>query len=201
MTYFKYLFSDKKALPYWLAMFILAILFSPVGLIQEITTGVSGIAIFLRILMYPAIEGILFIGFYSSGYLNYKKQQRFKQRVEGPLRLGIFSMASVEVFQDNFSITGIKTNYSASFEVKPWKAEFECLETNEAIIILPYVFDLGMFKRHIKPLVINKMEENCKAFRKAIYPEVMELTKKEGRTTALFYKSVETIKQIVVVNR
>ena len=80
-TYIKYLFSDKKASLYWIIIFLGLIILT--GLAYLIKKSVpdyydqdySMISVFTMLILTI----IIYIGFYTSGYINLKLQYRFKE--------------------------------------------------------------------------------------------------------------------------
>lgn len=143
---------------------------------------------------------VIYLGFYLSGFRMFQKQLKYRRWIESEMRTGIFITKKVEVFLNSYSLKPPLQNFDAPINLKPKTVPFDVLETKDTILILGYVFDFGIFKRHITPLVIS--ENKNKEFLKqgAFLIERFEMENQDNQISIKFEKPFKGIKKLVIRN-
>ena len=197
MNYFTYLFSDKKALKYWLLLLIIVITYAGIGILANYegrnTNWISIIFNFVFILF-------LFFGFYSTTYLNYLKRNRFLKFYSHLIDQNSFRKCEVLLFNSTYYVTAIKTNFAGKIKPKPKFETFETFRIDDKIGILGYTYDLGVFKRHIPPILVDiKNYENSTEYKYAKTPKISSINWNENDMEIIFERSVYGIDKIKLI--
>lgn len=143
---------------------------------------------------------VIYCGFYLAGFLMFQKQLKYRRWVEEEMRSGIFITKNVEIFKSSYLLKPPMQNYDAPINIKPRPVTFDVLETKDSILILGYVFDFDIFKRHISPLVISK-NKNME-FRKngAVFIERFEMERQNNQVSIKFEKPYKGLKKMIIRN-
>ncbi len=141
---------------------------------------------------------IIYLGFYLSGFIAYCKQLKYREWIEEKLKIGLFVPQKAELYLDSFTIKPIRQNHDAVIHIKPKSVTFEVLELEDTILILGYVFDYGIFKRHIRPIVISKKHHKTYLKEGAVLQNTNEIKKLDNQIRINFEKSFEGIKSLII---
>lgn len=143
---------------------------------------------------------VIYFGFYLSSFRTLQKQLKYRRWVEEELRSGIFITKNVEIFQGSYSLKPPMQNYDAPINIKPRTETFDVLETKYTILILGYVFDFGIFKRHISPLVISKNKNMEFLKNGAVLIERFEMERQNNQVNIKFEKPYKGLKKMIIIN-
>lgn len=200
MTFLKYVYSDRKALKYWIAIFSIVLFIAVLALLITNQSNDSDYK-FNLYLYLPVAFILVFICFYLTGYWTYLRQQKFKTYIESELKLGRLKSTDIDIGYGNIFVKLFnKQGYEAMISIGNKSVPFEILDVNGLIILLGFVYDLGIFKRHIKPIAISNMKEYRFAWKYVLYPENVEIIESDGKTIITFEKNIEGIKYLIKEN-
>jgi hypothetical protein len=143
---------------------------------------------------------VIYFGFYLSSFRTLQKQLKYRRWVEEELRSGIFITKNVEIFQGSYSLKPPMQNYDAPINIKPRTETFDVLETKYTILILGYVFDFGIFKRHISPLVISENKNMEFLKNGAVLIERFEMERQNNQVNIKFEKPYKGLKKMIIIN-
>jgi hypothetical protein len=149
MNYINYIFLDKKSKIYWISMFVFISFLSIVNYMMHGKEEDASLVFFTVPLLTLVI---IYFGFYLTSFWKYQKQLKYRKWIEEKLNLGLFLTKKVELFLDSFTLKPPMLNYDALIKIKTKSVSFEILEIENCFLILGYVFDFGIFKRHLRPL-------------------------------------------------
>lgn len=157
-NYLTYLFSDKEARPIWCFILIGLTVLSCLSfaLYRQKNDIHEFELIGLMNFWSLGILTIIFIGFYTTSYLNYKGQLSIKRNITE----NRFENVEVEVYQDSFTVKPIKQNYDAKINISPKVEIFEIYLASEYFLLLGCVREFGLFRMHLKPLLIERKGDN-----------------------------------------
>jgi len=139
---------------------------------------------------------IIFFGFYLTSFLKYQKQLKYRKWIEEKLNVGLFRTKNVELFLDSFSLKPPMQNYDAIVKIKTKSVSFEVLEIEDSFLILGYTFDFGIFKRHLKPLVISKIYNKSLLRKGAILRSEFDVVKLSNQVKINLEKSFAGIRSL-----
>jgi hypothetical protein len=163
---------------------------------MNVKEGASLMLLFIPILIFL----VIYFGFYLTGFLTFQKQMRYRRWVEEELETGNFIKMNCEIFQSPFSLKTPMQNYDAPIIIKPETVTFDVLETKDTILILGYVFDFGIFKRHISPLVISKNKNKEFLKKGAVLIDRFEMERQNNRVIIRFEKPYAGIRKMIIRN-
>ena len=197
MNFINYLYSERKSGIYWITIFGFILCFSVINFMTNVNEKDAVLILFFVPILTLLV---IYFGFYLSGFLTFQKQMKYRRWVEEELRTGTFITKNVEIVLNSFSLKPPMQNYDAPINIKPKTVTFDVLETKDTILILGYVFDFGIFKRHITPLVIS--ENKNKEFLKkgAVLIERFEMEKQNNQISIKFEKPYKGIKKMIIRN-
>lgn len=194
MNFINYLYSDRKSGIYWISIFGFVLFLSVFNFIMN---GEEKDAVLILFFVPILTLLVIYLGFYLSGFRMFQKQRKYRRWIESEMRAGSFITKKVEVFLNSYSLKPPMQNYDAPINIKPKTVTFDVLETKDSILILGYVFDFGIFKRHITPLVIS--ENKNKEFLKkgAVLIERFKMEKQNNQISIKFEKPYKGIKKMI----
>lgn len=198
MNYFRYIFSDKNAATYWIGILLVLIIYTLPSILvryNQIESTINNyIWNFTTIIIYIAI----FIGFYTSGYINYRIQQNFKATYKDKIENKTNISVQVEIYQESFKITPLKQNHEAKINIKPRLDTFNLCKVGDNLILLGQVYDLGIFRRHLKPILISLNPASFSGILGVLKPRFHELESTESGLFIIFDESVCGIKKLLI---
>jgi len=193
MNYFKYIFSDKKGLKYWIFAMVFMIIYLSVSILANYQNRQPN-WILLTDFTSLVIVALIFIGFYTISFINVKFQNKFLDIYSVNVTNKSVIEVEVVLFLSSFTTTTLRTNYPAKITLKPKKEVFRIFLIDNCIGILGQSYELGVFRKHIKPIIIpikNKKIENKYKF--AITPCVELIEEDNNDLNIVFSKSVKGI--------
>ncbi len=139
---------------------------------------------------------IIFFGFYLTSFLKYQKQLKYRKWIEEKVNVGIFLTKNVELFLDSFTVKPPMQNYDAIIKIKTKSVSFEVLEIEDSFLILGYTFDFGIFKRHLRPLVVSTISDKTLLKEGAILRSEFEIVKHSNQVKIILKKSFAGIRSL-----
>lgn len=180
---------------YWIS--ILAII-SIFPIIFFFTIGFRELSIWesLRLLRSLSIFIFIYLGFYTSGYIKYRLQERFEKYYNSMFD----SIASLPVliFQDKLIIKPHKTNYEAKINVEPRLDNYKVCRIDNTLVILGKVYDLGIFRRHMRPIQINMANSEVDKLKYVLKPKIRDLFYDENDLVITFERSINEINKLIL---
>ena len=198
MNYFNYLFSDKKANKYWIfhysaltIMIIMVLIFNERNVEPEATSLAEKI--------FPILVGffVIFIFplYYTYSFFNLMIQKTF---VKNNPNLK-FRELTVELCQSRYQTSTLSRNFYVNIKPEPTVDNFTIGIDNDTIAILGKTYDFGIFRQHLKPMVIGR-KENVKMKKKKwiCYPKNFKLNETENILEIEFAKSSNGISKLTI---
>ena len=202
MNYFKYIFSDKKAFKFWILIYIL--IFIPVFLGMAMDFGVDGKLDeyqLTSLIIYFIFWSLAFILFYTIGYYNFKRQERFLKKYAKHIDSSYNLEREVEVFRNSYNVKGFRTNYEARIKPKSKRDIFKVGKIDHLIFMIGQTYDLGVFKREFCPIVVDINDyKNPKKYRYAINPKISTANWIDNDLEIIFKSSVYGIRKVKLFN-
>lgn len=193
MNYLNYLSSDKKSKIYWISIFVFI---SILSLVNYIMNGKEEDARPILFIVPLLTLVIIFFGFYLTSFLKYQKQLKYRKWIEEKLDVGLFLTKNVELFLDSFTVKPPMQNCDAIIKIKTKSVSFEVLEIEDSFLILGYTFDFGIFKRHLRPLVVSKISDKTLLKEGAILRSEFEIVKLSNQVKINLEKSFAGIRSL-----
>jgi hypothetical protein len=199
MTYFQYIFSDKKSRVYWIIVLILITFLTFLRAVILLNNNSNfDFLDYFQLSFYFIIFFIIYVGFYTSSYFAYKTQYRFtdyyKSRIE---RKSIFS---VLINQDKFTIKPLFQSYDVKVSIPLRKDNYQICKIGDSLIILGQVYDFGTFMRHMRPLQINLSNSTNDRLKFAIKPFISDMKINNNDLEIKFKNSVNGINKLVIID-
>jgi hypothetical protein len=191
MNYINYIFLDKKSKIYWISIFVFISFLSIVNYMMHGKEEDASLVLFTVPLLTLVI---IYFGFYLTSFWKYQKQLKYRKWIEEKLNLGLFLTKKVELLLDSFTLKPPMLNYDALIKIKTKSVSFEILEIENSFLILGYVFDFGIFKRHLRPLVVSKTYNKTLLREGAILRNSFEIMKHNNHVKINLEKSFEGIR-------
>ena len=191
------MFSDKKANVFWVFILALIITLNVIGFLDNIgaTLGFSNL---LRIILWLGIYLMVYLGFYTSGFINLRLQAKFKEVYKNRFDKNTIETRQVEVFQDSFTIKPFRQNYDAKISIKPRLDKFEIVTIDNNLILLGQVYDFGIFRRHIRPILIAFDDKHNTKLKYTVKPVIKDAGITEDGFRIRFKKSIYGIKKLMI---
>ncbi len=196
-NYFKYLFSDKGAKVTWIFIFVVLLLVSSISLsihfakTRSIDFNMNTLINFWHL----AVFVIIYFGFYTSSFVNYKKQVSYLKKIS----TNEIEEVEVEVFQSSFIIKPTRQNFDAKINVTPKIEKFKLYIKSEYFLLFGVVREFGLFRMHMKPLLISTSNSKEKIHTKKLNTSKLEI---ENNNTVVYLKDhYKSISKLVVKNR
>ena len=199
MTYFQYMFSDKKAAIYWLIILI-AILIFPVVALSGMGSAIDELEVpdILRLFMYLIIYVVIYIGFYTSGYIKYRLQKKFTDN--NNIHINHIFTVPVEIHQDKFTIKPYRMNYDVKIKVTSHLDYFSVCVIDKTLVLMGKVYDFGIFRRHMKPIQIDTGELATDRLQFVSKPAIKELIPGDNVLIVKFAKSINSINKLIIMD-
>ncbi len=166
MNYFKYILSDKKGRPYWAFYYAALFMFSAIQLsvnwdqISFIDFEIRFNLLFVFYLFTLIIVLFAFPLYYSYSFYNYKIQVRFLKRCYNILNENSIRKVTVETTQSSYEFAGFRTNWKARINPEPTIGTFTIVVIGSDLIVLGLRYGFGVFREHLRPILINLGGEN-----------------------------------------
>lgn len=161
MTYFRFIYSDKKAYTFWITTAVVMLFFSVF----------SSLIRHQCITMFPlyvlAFILLIYIAYYSYDYYKYLKFYESKRILENQSIPCITGICEIDVFQENFTMKQFLGTSDIKVKVTPYRIDGQYIRTKDAIMIFYTTLELGVIKKHEKPICIklsNKTPDYLKNF-------------------------------------
>jgi hypothetical protein len=200
MKYFKYIFSDRKTFVYWTMLFIILFIYSWISIVTNYETRKPDWIGPLDFI-HPFLVITVFLGFYSAGYLNLKRQEWFLKKYSNLVDSNSIKEIEIILFQASYTLKPLRHNYDAKINPKPKTDKFKIFQVENNIGLLGQTYDFGVFKRHIKPIIISlNGNVNLRQFEFAITPRISSINHLENDIEITFESSVFGINKIKLNN-
>jgi hypothetical protein len=200
MTYFKYIFSDKKSMPYWIILFFIIFIYTFVSVIANYEIRKPD---WLSIydFLHPFLVIVVFLGFYSVGYANLKGQEMFLKKYSNLIDKKSIKETNIVLFRESYTVKPLRHNYNAKINPKPKKDIFTTFLIENNVGLLGHTYDFGVFKRHLKPIIIS-LDENkfIKQYESSKIPRVALINHLDNDIEITFEESVFGIRKIRLNN-
>ena len=199
MSYIKYLFSDKKALPYWAVFYIPLFSIILIRIIVFIRSDqpfefdpVSSLVMFFWTFS--------FILYYTSGYFNLKRQEKFLKKYLDVIEENSFRKSQVEISLASYSVTAFRTNYYATIKPKSKLENFTTLRIENKICIIGFSYEFGLLRKDIPPIIIDNDSNNQKKYSYAKMPKILSINWIENDMEITFERPVYWITKIKLID-
>jgi hypothetical protein len=193
MNYFKYIFSDKKGLLYWIFAMVFILMYLSVSIFANYHDRQPK-WIFLTVFSSLVIIALIFIVFYTISFINVKFQNKFLDTyLVNVIKKSVIEM-EVVLYLNSITTTTFKTNFPVKITPKPKKEVFRVFLMDNCIGILGHSYELGIFRKHLRPIIIpikNEKIENKYKF--ALTPSVGLIEENNNDLNIVFSKSVKGI--------
>jgi hypothetical protein len=143
---------------------------------------------------FLVIIALIFVVFYTISFINLKFQNKFLDTYS--VRIIKKSVIEMEVvlYLNPFTTTTFRTNFPAKIELKPRQEIFTVFLIDNCIGILGQSYELGLFRKHLKPIIIPIKNETIKnKYKFAIMPCVELVEVSNNDLIIVFSKSVKGI--------
>ncbi len=197
MTYIKYIFSDKKASVYWISLLMILLIFHIINLIVNFDVfSKFSIGDFVKLYKDVIIYSIIYIGFYTSGYLNFRLQKQFEYYYNS--KIDIKSLKEVEIYQESFALKPLGSNHNAKINIKPRLDSFIIFKIDEILVVFGKTYDFGIFRRHIEPFQINLSNERIDKLKFVSKPKISELEVIDNNLIIKFKEGYNSINKLII---
>ena len=201
MNYLEYLFSDKKALIYWLIGFVGLSLYTVIVILSKIEQTDSDFFDRFWIAGLLIIFLLIFIGYYTISFLDYRLQKRLIDKYSKDRDDISIESKSVLIYQDSFNLTPLRNNYEAEIKIKPRLDRFKILEIGDDLILFGQLYEFGLFRRHLKPILITENLDKYKNQRDFCIPRVRDSRFVDNDLEITFDKGIKSIKKITIKDK
>jgi hypothetical protein len=201
MNYLAYLFSDKKALIYWLIGFVGLSLYTVIAILSKIEQADSNFFDRFWIGGLLIIFLLIFIGYYTISFLDYRLQNRLIDKYSKDRDDISIDTKSVLIYQDSFNLTPLRNNYEAEIKIKPRLDRFKILEIGDDLILFGQLYEFGLFRRHLKPILITENLVKYKNKRDFCIPRVRESRFVDNDLELTFDKGIKSIRKITIKDK
>ncbi len=200
MNYFKYLFSDSKALIYWFVVFFFILIFTVISIFVNYGLRDPNSIIFSDFTNLIILV-VCFIAFYSPGYLNIKRQEWFLNKYPHFTDKGSLQEMEVVLYLESYSVKPFRHNQDVEIKPTPVNDKFRVLIFRNIIGLFGQSYDLGVFKRPIKPILISlDTDVDVNNFRYAKVKKLANLKHIGSDLELTFESSIAGIKKIRIKN-
>jgi len=200
MDYFKYIFSERKSLVYWIGLLIIILIYTLISVIANYKISQAE-WINLSDFIFPTLVIVSFFGFYSQGFINKKRQELFMNKYSNLIVKNSVKTIDVIVYFESYSARPLRSNYEAKINPKPKKDSFTIFQLDNLIGLLGHTYDFGLIKRQIKPLLISLNKNNiAKQYKFVKIPKVSTIKHLDKDIEIIFTESVFGIKKIKLID-
>lgn len=199
MTYFQYIFSDKKSRIYWIVIFILiAFLTAMRAIILFNSNSYFDFSHYVELSLYFILFLFIYIGYYTSSYFEYKTHYTFKAYHKS--KIDKITKCTVLINQDKFTIKPLYQSNDVKISVPLIQDSFQICKIDDSLIIFGQVYDFGTFKRHIKPLQIDLKHSTDSRLKHAFKPYVSDIKISHNDLEIKFKNSINGINKLVIID-
>lgn len=200
MSYLKFLFNDKKASTYWIAILVATVVITGISIManfQEIHN--PEFADYLYMMRLPLAVVLIFVGYNSMGYATYRSQIKFKEfyhaKIESARRV------EVELFFESVAYAVPARGGRVNVPVKSRVEQFEQLIIGKSIILLGNTYDLGVFRIPLRPIQLpDHVDSTVEKLNYTTAPKIKEIQKGEDGLLVIFSKPFRGIVKMVIAN-
>ncbi len=197
MTYLRYLFSDKKAFIYWIWLVIWITIVTLIRVMKDWNYYNNyGFQNYFNVFFYISFILVLYIGYYTSGYLKYKLQEKFRTIYKSTILHE--SLYDVEIYQDKVRVKAFLQSGDIKLSLPHKKDYFQICKIDNSIIILGHVYDLGILKRHISPIQIDLDNTAVNKLKFTIKPDISDLVYNNRNLEIKFKKNISQINKLII---
>lgn len=198
MNYFKYIFSDKKGLLYLIFAMVFMIIYLSVSILANYHNRQPN-WILLTDFSFLVIFALIFFVFYTISFINVKFQNKFLDTYSVSIIKKSVIKMEVLLFLNPLRTTTFRTNFPANIKLNPRKEIFKVFLIDNCIGILGQSYELGLFRKHLKPIIIPfKNEKIEKKYKFAITPGVELIEEHNDDLNIVFSKSVKGINKLTL---
>lgn len=145
--YLNFLFSDHKAIPYWIFIFIFCLVFMMVAYLKTSKFEVLG-TLFICIGIY--------VGFYTVSYFRYNTFFKLKEILKSKgfeVRSG---QCKISLMSKGLIMSSPLQNYSAKIKLNSYDETCVYLQTTDFFVLFYPIRELGVFQYYVPPVVVNQ---------------------------------------------
>lgn len=200
LRFLKFLTEDKRGLNFYRGVLVvIAILLSPWVVISLTQPPVWLSILYLlgAFITYAAPFTLLYMGIYGSSYFSMLQQERFI--IEHQSQIQSVTTTRFLLHQKAFEMKPYRFNYPAKIKPKVKEVEYRVIRINDMTVLLAYVFDLGTFKRYLKPLLLCESPNLILRIPGTKQVEV-EIRIEDSRIHIIFLNEEYAIKKLVTVD-
>ena len=192
-SFFSFLFSDRRALPYWFGIFSIVCFFA------WLSFFVRNVSL-LYVFMQKGAFFLVYIGFYSSSYFNYRRYFVLQERLIKENASFKTGSCIAEIHANDFSVKPMKKSFDVNVKIQPYTVSCFFIQLNSGVFLFYYVLDIGVFKRYAKPMYISNTD-NPSTIKEKIKSRVVsykELQKDGERLIISFRNRSEEVNKIIL---
>lgn len=144
--YISFLFSDYKAIPYWIFIFVFCIVFTMISYLKTSKFEVFG-AFFLYFVIY--------IGFYTISYFRYNAFFKLKEVLENKGFDVENGQCRIDFMPKDLIMTSPQQNYNARIKLNSYNETCSYLQTTDLLALFYPIRELGVFQYYQLPIIVN----------------------------------------------
>lgn len=95
-----------------------------------------------------------YVLFYTFSFINYRIQQTFIKKYADLIPKDSVRQVNIELTQSSYTMTAFRTNYYAKINPKSKLDTYTIFLINNNLGILGQIYDFGIFRRHLRPMII-----------------------------------------------
>ncbi|MCB2196473.1 MAG: hypothetical protein KQH79_11485 [Bacteroidetes bacterium] len=200
MNYFKYIFSDKKANKYWAIFYILIVIPYVFGMVLTFIQGRQN-ELDLLSYFYFIFFTTAFFSFYSVGYFNVRRQEKFLKKYSDSIENMSNLDKEVIVLRESYKVKGFRTNFEGKIKPKPKRDNFRVCKVDNLIVLIGKTYDLGFLKRDFCPILIDINDyENPRKYSYAVNAKVSGVYWSDNDLEIVFKKPVYGLRKVILLN-
>jgi hypothetical protein len=198
MNYITYILADKKGLIYWTVILIGVIILTWISTFYTKDLIEQNDKFSFLNYSYLLVFVVIFIGFYTSGFINYRLQNKFLGTYWNQIHLKTNNV--VEIFQESVNVKPIRQSYDVKIKLKPCVEYFTICHMENSYVALGQVLELGIFRKHLKPICLNLTEEKIKPFKFTLASNIYDFSFSNRDLTVQFGRKVYGISSLTIRN-
>lgn len=192
LNYLRFLFSDKKSMPYWMSLFILIVIITFITQLMHPDDHIFW--------LQPLVIMFFFIAFYTQSYVKYQKYFKYQNILNEKKVQFKQGDCVVEISQQSFKTTGFKQNYYATMHIRPKQILGNYIYIKDTFILFYHIYEFGLFKRYADPIGI-KLNNNTEDYLGLNKNRIILLneTQYDGDVLNIeFKKNIDAIKKLSI---
>lgn len=193
LSYFKFVFADKKAFPYWIVLFFIVWVYSWYSFI------IQSYPLWLVFLLKVTFVLLLF-AFYFVSYFNYSKFFLLRNILLEKDIPFLEGKCKAEVFSKKINVNGFQNNFRSNIKLKSYKVDCLYLALDFGIVLTYYMRSYGTFVEYVKPIVILNSSEHSDVFKfqKNVIIDINILSKRDKIELINNETNNENIEKVVI---